>query len=226
MIERLDWDSEFFGIEVGKIVDSPFSDVMNINQFDFLYVFNGKESDTGAPNFLKSYEGFHRVYQKMDLTFQEVVFPEVHSARNLDFNLDDLYTLAFISGSQSRYNRDAQIPSGNFKLLYKTWIDNSLNKTFAEDVLLYIENKKIEGFITYKNHNKYSKIGLFAVNAGKQGKGIGKKLLKTVENKLAILNISELRIPTQQENKQACAFYEKMGYKLNDTYLVQHFWKV
>ncbi|UAB81236.1 GNAT family N-acetyltransferase [Marixanthomonas sp. SCSIO 43207] len=226
MIERLDWDSDFFGMEVGKIQNDLFSECENVNNFDLLYVFQKKDVDVHIPNYFKTYKGIYREYEKEDFISKKEIFPEIYSASNCDFNLNELYKLAWISGTESRFNKDSKISKDKFKQLYRIWIDNSLNGKIADNVLLYIENGNIEGFITYKNYQAYCQIGLFAVQTKSQGKGIGKKLLNKVENDMAILNIQKLRVPTQQDNINACAFYEKLDYKLNDKYLVQHFWKI
>ena len=77
----------------------------------------------------------------------------------------------------------------------------------------------------YKVTNNYATIGLIAVSPNHQGKGIGKQLIDKVENELFKKNINELRIPTQEENIQACFFYEKLGYKKLEVININHYWK-
>ncbi|MDO9261367.1 MAG: GNAT family N-acetyltransferase, partial [Flavobacteriaceae bacterium] len=72
----------------------------------------------------------------------------------------------------------------------------------------------------------YVTIGLTAVCASYQGKGIGKKLLESVENELSKKHIKELRIPTQLQNKQACKFYKKSGFNIVEETIIKHYWKL
>ena len=91
---------------------------------------------------------------------------------------------------------------------------NSINKKFADKIFYYLLEKEVVGFVTVKNSNDFSTIGLIAVNNNYQGRGIGKQLINIVENYCLELNINELRIPTQKENISACNFYKKLDYNV------------
>ena len=58
-----------------------------------------------------------------------------------------------------------------------------------------------------------------------QGKKIGSKLLKYVEQQLVAINIKKLFIPTQQANETACSFYKKHGYQIHEKVQIKHYWK-
>ncbi|MBP6456665.1 MAG: GNAT family N-acetyltransferase, partial [Chitinophagaceae bacterium] len=105
------------------------------------------------------------------------------------------------------------------------WIDNSISNIFADDLLVYLDQNEIIGFITYKTQNNTATIGLVAVSQNCQGKGIGSQLLKAVEHKLNNNSIKTLLIPTQQINEIACNFYKKQGYRIEETLFIKHYWK-
>jgi GNAT superfamily N-acetyltransferase len=134
--------------------------------------------------------------------------------------------LAFVSGKFSRFKRDSNFQQYEFEALYKTWVDNSISKEFADAILLYKVQNTILGFITYKIIEDCATVGLMAVCAEHQSKGIGRKLLEAVENELSNKQIKELSIPTQLQNEQACGFYTKLGYYIIEKTIIKHYWKL
>ena len=81
------------------------------------------------------------------------------------------------------------------------------------------------GFVSYKINQDNATIGLIAVCPNNQGKKIGSKLLKYVEQQLVAINIKKLFIPTQQANETACSFYKKHGYQIHEKVQIKHYWK-
>lgn len=226
MINRCDWDSNFFGLLIGEFRNGECDGVAE-KKFDLIY----RRSDFDNLMFLEGYEKslseVKIVYSKKLLQQNKVnkkIF--IKSVYGCDeFDLNSLYLLAFESGKFSRYFLDKNFGLNNFQKLYQEWINNSINKKIADDVLVYIYNDKIIGFITYKVNNKLANIGLIAVDKEHQGKGIGKNLVSFTENKLLDQGVLELQIPTQKINELACNFYQKMGYAQKNIIYIQHFWK-
>ena len=223
MIKELIWDSEFFNYKIGEwnTGDSLKGDP---SAFDLVYV---KSSDLVTPQL----NGFQNVFAETRAIFAKQLFKQDISLQNIRSvsNQDDinrLYELAFESGKYSRFKLDERFGKDNFEKLYRAWVDNSLSRRFADDVIVFIENNVLAGFSTYKIHVGFAVIGLIAVAPDQQGKGIGKKLLNHIESVLVSKDITELRIPTQLENKAACAFYTKQGYELVETTYIKHYWKI
>ena len=94
---------------------------------------------------------------------------------------NEIYELGFESGKFSRFKLDANFTQNEFEILYKKWVDNSFDKSFADAVLAYKEQDKILGFITYKVYNNYATVGLLGVCSKHQGKGIGKKIIDKIK---------------------------------------------
>ena len=113
----------------------------------------------------------------------------------------------------------------NFRKLYRTWIDNSLNKTFADGFLVDYVKKEIRGFVTYQIKDTKAVIGLIATSPKYQGQGVGTQLIKAVESRLAAQGITTLQIPTQLKNEGACNFYKKLGYSPVETTYLKHYWR-
>jgi len=222
-IKRLDWDSNFFGYEVGEIEnESDFSESEN---YHLIVLKQKREEEIEIEGFIKSFQEtkvvFNKKLEKNSLKFFE------NSIIDFDDEVIDkefLYSLAFESGKFSRFRLDSNFPKHKFELLYTKWVDNSINKQFADKIFYVKEIDDIVGFVTLKNNNKFSTIGLIAVAENYQGRGLGKKLLLRVEEYCISQNIFEVKIPTQKENKAACHFYNKTGYNINEELIIKHYW--
>jgi dTDP-4-amino-4,6-dideoxy-D-galactose acyltransferase len=222
-MRRLDWDSSFFKLEVGEIEINDDLKNDNYSDFDLLYVKKNKE--ISIPGFRLNYEEHKVVFEKEILSTSDGS-NSIKQFSKVKYNVEDIYDLAYESGKYSRFLKDSLFGESKFKKLYKEWVDNSITKQFADDILLYFIEDKIVGFVTYKKHSTYGQIGLIAVNVNFQGKGIGKQLINEVENSLFKVGIKTLRIPTQLENKEACFFYKKIGYKIIESTPIKHYWKI
>lgn len=224
MINQLDWDSNFFELQIAECVIDNQS-VINVEKtYDLIYVFCNSDKEINLSGYSESYKENKIVYIK-DLVKNQLDSENILSFSSTNFSREQLYELSFESGKYSRFKKDKKFSIQQFENLYKRWIDNSLDFGFSDDILVYVEEKKIIGFISYKIKKNEATIGLVAVLPNHQGKGIGKKLLQFVENELIKNDIKILNIPTQKENFEACSFYEKQGYKVKQSIIIKHFWR-
>jgi len=223
-IKRLDWDSDFFGFEVGEIFDETI--IEGFNKYKLVIAKQSKEKELLIKNFEKRFQE------------TKVIFKKKLSINNLNANSDSIidfdnspicstffYPLAFESGKYSRFKLDVNFTQKKFELLYSKWVDNSVNKQFADKIFYTKAFDQVTSFVTVKLSEKFAAIGLIAVSKNIQGKGIGKILLCKVEEYCVNNNIYELRIPTQKENVLACAFYNKNGYQIIEETSIKHYWR-
>lgn len=222
MIRELTWDSQFFGIKTGEW-DTDGGAVGNTDAFDLVYVKSDKPVNPEIDGFEKTFTETKVVFTK-GLNEANAGHGTIRNANNKD-NIEILHALAYESGNYSRFRLDEKFGNKKFRKLYDAWIDNSLSGAFADAVLVYIDENAPVGLVTYKKYGTHAIIGLIAVDADHQGKGIGKQLLDFVEARLIEQDIKELRIPTQLENKQACGFYAKQGYTIFETKHIMHYWR-
>ncbi len=225
-IKYLAWDSCFFNKKIGCLDLINNCNLFEIqNDFDLIYVLCDKDIPLEIKDYKQSYLEkkivlSKKIDQKYEATDVNIFFELEESPR------EELYELAFESGKFSRFNLDSNFKRSEFESLYKKWVDNSFNKELADAVLVYKEQNKTLGFVTYKVWNTYATIGLIGVSSKYQGRGIGKKLLVAVENELVTRGVKELRIPTQLQNEGAYAFYTKMGYQIIEKKILKHLWKL
>jgi dTDP-4-amino-4,6-dideoxy-D-galactose acyltransferase len=141
-------------------------------------------------------------------------------------NLESLYQLAYQSGEYSRFKIDQNIGEFKFKLLYETWINNSLNYKLASNFLVFKLYNKILGLVTLKTdiNDRTAKLGLLSVKELERGKGIGRSLLQESEIILLNAGVEKLSVETQKLNSLACNFYLKNNFLLQKTEYIYHFW--
>lgn len=226
MLKKLDWDSNFFGLQIAEYKESIQSNRSNQDiPFDLIYVISNLDKRIKFEGFTKTFQENKLVYLKKNLIHQPIQTDKIRSFKDSNFDREELYGLAFESGKYSRFKRDNNFKEEQFKKLYKVWVDNSIDSNYATDVIIYVEENKIVGFVTFKISEDIGTIGLIAVLSNMQGKGVGKQLIKYVENRLIEKGIFKLSIPTQKDNIEACSFYEKLDYKIEDNIIIKHFWR-
>lgn len=226
IIKHLDWDSSFFNKKIGLLDlsnDFQYSEIQN--DYDLIYVISKEEIAVAIPNFKLSYLENKIVFSKKTVQSRESTDANIFLELN-DSHKKEIYALAFESGKFSRFKLDPNFSRTEFEKLYKKWLDNSYAKEFADGVLIYKEQNFILGFVTYKVWDGYATIGLIGVCPKHQGKGIGKKLIQSVENELANIGVDELRIATQLQNEMACLFYKGLGYEIIENNILKHYWKL
>lgn len=223
MVKKLTWDSDFFKKNIGQIDASEFKKA-NLLEYDLIYVTSQTDFNIVIQDFECTFEEVKVVFEKKNLTTANLD-SHIFSVAEVNVNLEDLYVLAYESGKYSRFLLDYNFSKLEFETMYKMWVDNSISKKIATDVLVYIENQKLLGFVTYKIDNKNAHIGLIAVHPNAQGKGIGKKLLARAEHIAQIQHCHVMQIPTQQQNKEACTFYSKQQYNVSSETYIKHYWR-
>src|SRR5699024_10530423 len=92
---------------------------------------------------------------------------------------DELLNLTLQSGIYSRFNIDANFKNGEYQKLYTEWINKSIKKEMAIDIIVKIIKNKIVGFTTYNRKSKFiADIGLVAVDPQYRGQGIARELIE------------------------------------------------
>ena len=229
MIEKLEWDSAFFGYQVGKVIlksidEYDLINLVNERSMKLIYIFSDVpvihdklfHSDTKVV-FHKNLHNIldKLIYQSDCITYDEKIF-----------SYHKLEELTIESGKFSRFRIDPKFKNNEFEKLYKEWISKSCRKEIALEVLVYMVNKELAGFITITKKSKtLSDIGLIAVNPRYQGKGIGSILIKAAEEYSIRNGFTEIQVVTQEFNKNAVKLYLKNNFKLDQRTFVYHYWK-
>lgn len=229
MIEHsglLEWDSKFFGFKVGVIWVEHANDrqvkeeLRNLQNIDckLIYVYSPRLLDLN---------GFKAILADRKRSYilehpQFVKTPNLTYASFEDPSL--LYDLAYQSGEHSRFKVDPNFGEEDFKRLYRSWIDNSINAGFADYVLAPMDKNKPIGLITAKRKDNELSIGLLATDKNYRKKGIGSSLIQEIVNEAARKGLC-VEVTTQADNEKACRFYENRGFRIAKEELVYHVWQ-
>lgn len=229
-IRKLEWDSNFFGLRIGradiqtKEEAEELASKVNLlkKEYDLLYVFDENHVGFKAKN-------SHLVDEKVlyskpcepKQAFEEISIYERKTPSN------SLYHLAHISGGYSRFKLDNRFPRGSFERLYNRWIENACPQNGSnKHIFEYSIEGIAKGMITVDYaESGLAHIGLVSIDDNCQHRGIGTKIMSTVENYLYQLGyIHTLEVPTQKTNTDACRWYEKNGFKIKSIVDIYHWW--
>ncbi|HEY5590031.1 MAG TPA: GNAT family N-acetyltransferase [Paludibacter sp.] len=231
MISYLDWDSNFFGLKIGKIEMniSTINDMVEIeklkiaDEYDLVYLFIDK-LDNSTIEWLEK-KGVNLVDQKV-IYQKNLVDHQIETMLRIEkYNGDvtpKLLELAIESGHKSRFMKDIRLTS-RFIDLYRLWIEKSVNGELADELLVSYYNTEITGFVTLKKNKKIGTIGLIAVDKNFRGIGIGRGLLIAAENWFKSNNCNKMSVITQQENIEACRLYLRSGFKILKSQSIFHY---
>lgn len=228
-IRFLQWDSEFFGLRIGRADLQMKADAEKLRehheelkqQYDLLYVL-----DANAVGFAA--EGARLMDEKV-LYGKPCEPRKQYSEVSFYFGTcpsEDLYRLALVSGGHSRFKLDERLPKGSFQRLYYRWIENACPKYGKNNQILLFkdEHGDVRGMITVDYQNELGHIGLVAVDTDVQHQGIGRKIMSTLDGYLYERGIKMLEVPTQSANRDACHWYEKNGFVAQTRTPIYHWW--
>lgn len=228
-VERLAWDSDFFGLRIGRAEIASEEDATRLesqvnslkDSFDLIYVFvrhglaftanNAKLVDEKTVYSLKEFPRFEKNSNVMVWNKDREV-------------TDDLLHLALVSGAFSRFRSDNRFPIGSYERLYSRWIEQSVHHAIATEVFCYMEDDVPRGMVTLNRMVDTGTIGLVAIHENYQHRGIGSVMMRHVIRYAQEHECSKLSVTTQLENVSACKLYEKVGFEVESVTDVWHWW--
>lgn len=231
-INKLKWDSEFFGFQVAEIMGEEKDENLLLNiknklsseNIDLAYY----RSDRILPENSDDNFYFQYVLKRLPL-YKEVkihnLFHPNISVYSQDTVDPDLIRLAQLAGRMGRFGRDPNITTQQCDKIFENLIINSVNKKLASEVLVYREEGKIIGFCSIKRMGEEAYIPLIAVLPEFEGKGAAFHLMSAVET---FLFDSECKVAiggTQDFNKHAIKAFVRFGLKIGEPEYVYHIWK-
>lgn len=131
-------------------------------------------------------------------------------------DIRELKQIASLIFQFSRFHNDPLIPNEKANELFALWIENSVQKKAADDVLVYKDKGRILGFITLQ---KTGHIPLIGVAPQAQGIGIAQKLLLAALHTFKKRHTYSIHIETQLQNLPAVRSYLTAGFKLTKSHI-------
>ena len=236
LIEKLIWDSNFFEINIGRYI---IDDECNFNpikfqeeakhNYDLVYVFSYQ-------NMLSLSKVFDAKLDLVDiiLTMSMPLIKNNYSDNVFDLRTDltkdeiiGCYEIAEQTSVVSRFFNEPLIGQEKAKALYRKWIDNSLNNSFSDGILLTKSNEIITGIHVIKtDHNeKTGFCSLIGVNKNYKGKGIGKNLWEQAYGYWTLHDdINRCKVPFSLKNTESFNFHLKIGFnKIEEIKYIYHY---
>lgn len=229
-IDELPWDSKLFGIRVGELdldrkgaLDAIEEDARD---FDLVYVrseeerelsdeictrFHGARVDSRV-TFARPLEGAPRSESRHVRSIAE---GDPASARAIE--------IAKQASTHSRFRTDPRFPSDWTDKLYRVWMENSLARARAEEVLGYFDGEELQGIYTVRVENSIATLELFAVDQPARGRGIGRVLLEAGLAWADAHGVAHASVTTQRQNP-ASVLYRACGYAPVQYEAIYHLW--
>jgi dTDP-4-amino-4,6-dideoxy-D-galactose acyltransferase len=233
MAERIDllaWDSSFFAQKVGRCTlahPQQLPDLMHEAEsrgYSLLYIESQHilVGHCALPFSLLDVGGQIR-YAKNLLPLQQVPRPDAHIVSCSRHDLHgDVLSLAYLSGSLSRFRSDKNLPAGSFERLYRSWLLKTLERLSTGAVYIYRVSGQPVGLITSEWDNGVCTIGLLAVHPSWQGQGIATRLIHHVESLCFQNDLRRLEVKTQLINIGARALYAKNSFSESEQSRLYH----
>jgi len=233
--ELLKWDTEFFGYKIAQLnvkcvkSDALLNILKELKSERIKLAYWSVASDDLISNNSANLIGAKLVDEKLTYLMPLLSKMSLEPSSNVDsykytYPNNKLVALALQSGVYSRFNMDENFRNKEFERLYIRWIENSVNKKMAKDVLVYLKDNTELGLITLGIKNNRGDIGLLAVDKRARRKSVGKELMQTAMAKFREWGIAEVQVVAQRANTAACKFYESCGFALEKTENIYHIW--
>jgi dTDP-4-amino-4,6-dideoxy-D-galactose acyltransferase len=231
----LEWDSQFFGYKIASIIDSDLKlteleiimKELKLQGVRLAYCFVNPEDEISNKN-LKKVSGLlvdEKITFSTSITETDIYTgSDFIKPYNLNYTSDRIKSIALQSGIYSRFRVDSNFKNNEYERLYTEWIDKSVQREIAEEVLVYLENEDEKGLITLAIRGNTGSIGLLAVDNEERGKSIGKKLVHSALIYFKEKRVNIVEVVTQVENKGACGFYRSLGFEVKSIVNIYHLW--
>jgi len=139
-------------------------------------------------------------------------------------DLPELRRIAAASHHDSRFYYDPHFDDGRRDELYATWIETSCGDQ-AGAVLVAAASGRVCGYITATvAPGGEGRIGLFAVDAAAQGRGVGGELIAAAFDWFAGRGAGMVSVVTQGRNVRAQRLYQRFGMLTRSLELWYHLW--
>jgi dTDP-4-amino-4,6-dideoxy-D-galactose acyltransferase len=233
----LPWNSRWFGLRIARVAPqrldaaelSAIEHARRERSLDCLFFL----CSPAAPETMRAVSGAGWRFIDVRTTLARLVgrpaeppSPEVRDAVAAD--LPALRAIAAVSHTDSRYYQDGGFPRSRCDAMFTEWIEQSVAGALADAVLVTGAPGAASGYVTLRRPAEAQgewTIGLFAVTAAAQGKGLGRALLATALSRAHALGATTVSVVTQGCNARAQRAYENAGFRARTAAYWYHAWR-
>ncbi|RZK20313.1 MAG: GNAT family N-acetyltransferase, partial [Flavobacterium sp.] len=137
----------------------------------------------------------------------------------------EILDLTLQSGVYSRFSLDSNFKNDEYEKLYTEWINKSISKEVAVEVLVKNIDNTVVGFSTLTQKSDYlADIGLVAVDSKYRGRGIGKEVILNTILEAHNRGFKSIQVVTQLDNGPANTLYQSSGFSKESIKYIYHLW--
>lgn len=236
-IDKLKWDTEFFELKIGRVViydESEFNPLEFKKQaidenYELIYVFKFAEM-LSREKVIEAELELVDIMLTMSKKFNRNEYKEIPYVLRTELTQEELsecYYIAEQTSIVSRFTKENKIGPDKTKGLYRKWIDNAINKTFSDGLLLEKDNDSVRGIHLIKTDekNKSGYCSVIGVSPNYKGHGVGKRLWRQAFGYWANeREIDRCIVPFSFQNSESFNFHLKIGFnKIEEIKYVYHF---
>ena len=234
----LEWDSQFFGVRVGRVNGSRLDtaqlalvkDWVQAEQIDCVYFL--ADSTDAVTVRLAEESGFRLQDVRITLAQMRPANPEpltelpiIRPARASD--ADAMRETARHAYIHSRFYNDPHFTEEQSATLYDVWLTRSINdRTYAELTYVGLVNDQPAGYITMhvNRAQKQGTIGLVGVGESARGQALGQTLVHQALAWFWDQGMESVQVTTQGRNIAGQRLYQRCGFLTQSVLLWYHWW--
>lgn len=230
----LAWDSEFFGVRIGRV----HADRLSAADAEAAVRWGGEEGldclyslvDAEHTPTLRALAAHGFQFVDIRLTLDRALNAEPPPASAIAVRLAGppdrgvLESLARVSHRNTRFYEDGRFDRTRCDELYATWIAKALDDPEAFVLVPDIDGR-LGGYLSiHQPANAEARVGLIALAPDLQGRGVGEALMAEAFARLAARGPRRIAVVTQGRNARAVRFYEKCGFRTRTCQFWYHRW--
>lgn len=234
--QYIDWDSEFFGVRIGRVLPRNM-DARNVSQalawaqeqrIDCLY-FLCDAANVPCMTLVEN-AGFRLtdIRVTMEAKTQVGTVSQANAAnvrRATPTDIGALRAIARVSHRDTRFYADPHFQRDKCDRLYEMWIEKSCGD-WADAVLVVAPHDEPLGYVScHLLSQTEAKIGLVAIAASTQSRGLGSVLLGHAMNWCSAQGRHTVSVVTQGRNVGAQRLYQRLGFLTQSLECWFHYWR-
>lgn len=236
LIEHLEWDSDFFGYKIGRLIPERLSlddaaelrREMSARGFRCVYAF----LDNGGIDSVRAAAEGRMILSDIRIVY-ELDAERFFSARSSDpkiklldepnaADLDILRKIAREISGVSRFSFDPLF-APKAPAMYELWVENIVRDPQGA-IIAARSGDVVSGFIGCVSRGDEAELVLVGVDDAMRGAGLGGQLVFATTLYLLRRGAKKIRVKTQLRNLPANRLYQRNGFVVSDVKLIYHIW--
>jgi|PersoiStandDraft_1058852.scaffolds.fasta_scaffold57568_2 ribosomal protein S18 acetylase RimI-like enzyme len=229
MIERLAWDSAFFGFGVGRLPPGPLTpqeasacrrEALESGIACVYYLARADDPESWAHAIAN---GFSPMDVRIELE-TDGPLPDTPTGVAVAPEIPALQALARDAFVASRFFADRRFPREKARELFAIWIDRGVREEGFFTAVVR-EDDEPAAFVSARiSGGGEGRVELVAVGAAHRSRGLGRKALDSALAELRRRGAARVRVATQAANFPAIRLYEAAGFRAAAAGLWFHGW--